>query len=216
MSKMIRTIAAAALGFVAFSHSASAQTDGAGVLASLFQKPQFRTERAAPEQTREIVAAPQGYAPGTIVVDTPNRSLYLIGDNGVAMRYAIGVARAGFEWGGQMTIGRKAEWPSWTPPAEMLKRRPDLPKFMAGGEDNPLGARAMYLYSGGRDSIFRIHGTNEEATIGEAVSSGCIRMMNADVVDLYSRVKVGTRVIVLKDTGRQQAAWATGGKPKFR
>ena len=109
-----------------------------------------------------------------------------------------------------MTVGRKAEWPSWTPPAEMLKRRPDLPRFMAGGEDNPLGARAMYLYNGsGRDSIFRIHGTNEEATIGEDVSSGCIRMMNADVIDLYSRVKVGTRVVVLKDTD-VRSGWAMG------
>jgi lipoprotein-anchoring transpeptidase ErfK/SrfK len=214
MSKMIRSIAAAALGLAAFANSASAQSDS--VLASLFQKPQFRTERAAPQETREIVAAPRGYAAGTILVDTPNRSLFLIGDDGVAMRYAIGVARAGFEWGGDMTIGRKAEWPSWTPPAEMLKRRPDLPRFMPGGEDNPLGARAMYLYNtAGRDSIFRIHGTNEEATIGEAVSSGCIRMMNADVVDLYSRVKVGTRVIVLKDTGRREAAWAMSSKPKF-
>jgi lipoprotein-anchoring transpeptidase ErfK/SrfK len=214
MTNVIRTIAAAALGFAALTGAASAQ-DNSSVLGALFQKPDFRTERAAPAETRQVVVAPRGYAAGTIVVDTTNRALFLVGDDGVAMRYAIGVARAGFEWGGEMTVGRKAEWPSWTPPAEMLKRRPDLPRFMAGGEDNPLGARAMYLYtSAGRDSIFRIHGTNEEATIGEAVSSGCIRMMNADVVDLYSRVKVGTRVVVLRDTSRQQA-WAVGGKARF-
>jgi len=130
------------------------------------------------------------------------------------MRYAIGVARAGFEWGGDMRVGRKAEWPAWTPPAEMLKRRPDLPKFMKGGEDNPLGARALYLYTAaGKDSIFRIHGTNEEATIGEAVSSGCIRMMNDDVVDLYSRVRVGTRVVVLRDNAN--ANWAIAKRSKF-
>ena len=209
-------IIAAAVGLGAFSTPAWAQSDSSSVFAALFQTPSFRTERAAPQASREVVAAPAGYAPGMIVVDTPNRALFLIGDNGTAMRYMIGVARAGFEWGGDMTIGRKAEWPSWTPPAEMLKRRPDLPRFMAGGEDNPLGARAMYLYNAsGRDSIFRIHGTNEESTIGEAVSSGCIRMMNDDVVDLYSRVRVGTRVLVLRDNGRRQAAWAIGAKPKF-
>ncbi|WP_342361161.1 L,D-transpeptidase [Terrarubrum flagellatum] len=215
MFNHFKTIAAAAaLGLAAFASPASAQ-EGSSLLASLFQKPDFRTQRAAPAQTREVVAAPQGYAAGTILVDTPNRALYLIGDNGTAMRYAIGVARAGFEWGGDMHIGRKAEWPSWTPPAEMLKRRPDLPKFMAGGEANPLGARAMYLYNAsGSDSIFRIHGTNEEETIGEAVSSGCIRMMNNDVIDLYSRVKVGTRVVVLRD-GRNGSAWAMAKRSKF-
>lgn len=216
MINQLKTIAAiAAVAFVGAASSASAQ-DSTSPLAALFQKPDFRTERAAPAQTRQVVAAPQGYSAGTIVVDTPNRSLYLIGDNGVAMRYAIGVARAGFEWGGDMHVGRKAEWPSWTPPAEMLKRRPDLPKFMAGGEDNPLGARAMYLYNAaGKDSIFRIHGTNEEATIGEAVSSGCIRMMNNDVVDLYSRVKVGTRVVVLRDAPRSSSSWAMAKRSKF-
>ncbi|MBN9063548.1 MAG: hypothetical protein BGP06_03385 [Rhizobiales bacterium 65-9] len=209
----LKTIAAAA-AFTLAAIAPAAALDNSSVLGALFQQPDFRTERAAPAETRELVAAPQGYGPGTILVDTPNRHLYLVGDNGQAMRYAIGVARAGFEWGGDMRVGRKAEWPAWTPPAEMLKRRPDLPKFMKGGEDNPLGARALYLYTAaGKDSIFRIHGTNEEATIGEAVSSGCIRMMNDDVVDLYSRVRVGTRVVVLRDNAN--ANWAIAKRSKF-
>ncbi len=130
---------------------------------------------------------------GTIVVDTPNRFLYLVIGNGRAVRYGIGVGRPGFEWAGVKTVSRKAEWPGWTPPPEMLKRRPDLPRFMEGGPENPLGARALYLGS----SLYRIHGTNEPHTIGQNVSSGCIRMMNDDVVDLYDRVRVGTRVIVI-------------------
>jgi lipoprotein-anchoring transpeptidase ErfK/SrfK len=169
-----------------------ASAGDSSLLGSLLQPTEMRTERAAPETTRELVAAPAGYAAGTILVDTPNRALYLIGDKGEAIRYRIGVARAGFEWGGRMTIGRKAEWPSWTPPAEMLKRRPDLPRYMPGGPENPLGARAMYLGS----SLYRIHGSNEPETIGQAVSSGCIRMLNDDVVDLYSRATVGAQVIV--------------------
>ncbi|WP_424361853.1 L,D-transpeptidase [Methylocystis parvus] len=130
--------------------------------------------------------------PGTIVVDTPNKFLYLVHGRGRATRYGIGVGRPGFEWSGVKTISRKAEWPDWTPPSEMLARRPDLPRHMEGGPANPLGARAMYL--GG--SLYRIHGTNEPHTIGQNVSSGCIRMMNDDVVDLYNRVPVGTRVVV--------------------
>jgi lipoprotein-anchoring transpeptidase ErfK/SrfK len=133
------------------------------------------------------------YAPGTIVVDTPNKFLYLVRPGGRALRYGIGVGRPGFEWAGIKTISRKAEWPGWTPPPEMLLRRPDLPRHMDGGPGNPLGARALYLGS----SMYRIHGTNEPETIGRNVSSGCIRMMNEDVTDLYDRVRVGTRVIVL-------------------
>lgn len=132
-------------------------------------------------------------APGTIVIDTPNRFLYLVQGNGRAMRYGIGVGRPGFTWSGVKHISQKREWPSWTPPDEMLRRRPDLPRFMEGGPENPLGARAMYLGS----SLYRIHGSNEPWTIGHAVSSGCIRMRNEDVIDLYGRVKVGTRVIVI-------------------
>ena len=130
---------------------------------------------------------------GTIIVDTPSRFLYSVLGNGRALRYGIGVGRPGFEWAGVKTVSRKAEWPGWTPPPEMLKRRPDLPRHMDGGPDNPLGARALYLGS----SMYRIHGTNEPHTIGQNVSSGCIRMMNEDVVDLYEKAKVGTRVIVI-------------------
>jgi lipoprotein-anchoring transpeptidase ErfK/SrfK len=142
---------------------------------------------------REVVAF-SGYSAGTIVVSTSERRLYYVLGNGTAIRYGIGVGRPGFTWAGTKTVARKAEWPDWTPPAQMLKRRPDLPRHMVGGEANPLGARAMYL--GG--TLYRIHGSNEPETIGTAVSSGCIRMTNADVIDLYDRVRVGTRVVVLR------------------
>jgi lipoprotein-anchoring transpeptidase ErfK/SrfK len=132
-------------------------------------------------------------APGTIVIDTPNHFLYLVEANGRAMRYGIGVGRPGFTWSGTHNISVKKEWPDWVPPKEMLARQPSLPHFMAGGPNNPLGARAMYLGS----TLYRIHGSNEPWTIGHNVSSGCIRLRNADVIDLYSRVKVGTKVIVL-------------------
>ncbi|HWZ37002.1 MAG TPA: L,D-transpeptidase [Bradyrhizobium sp.] len=130
---------------------------------------------------------------GTIVIDTPNKFLYLVQSDGRALRYGIGVGRPGFAWSGTKTISAKKEWPDWTPPPEMLARRPDLPRHMVGGPENPLGARAMYLGS----SLYRIHGSNEPWTIGTNVSSGCIRMRNQDVIDLYGRVNVGTRVIVL-------------------
>ena len=131
--------------------------------------------------------------PGTIIIDTPHRFLFLVEAGGVARRYGIGVGRPGFAWAGVKEITAKREWPDWRPPPEMLARRPDLPTFMAGGPENPLGARAMYLGS----TLYRIHGSNEPWTIGGAVSSGCIRMRNEDVIDLYGRVKVGTRVIVI-------------------
>jgi lipoprotein-anchoring transpeptidase ErfK/SrfK len=130
---------------------------------------------------------------GTVVIDTPNKFLYLVEGGGRALRYGIGVGRPGFTWSGVKTISAKREWPDWTPPPEMLVRRPDLPRHMEGGPENPLGARAMYLGS----SLYRIHGSNEPWTIGTNVSSGCIRMRNEDVIDLYGRVNVGTRVIVL-------------------
>jgi lipoprotein-anchoring transpeptidase ErfK/SrfK len=132
------------------------------------------------------------YSPGTIVVNTAERRLYLVLANGEALRYGIGVGRDGFRWGGVHRITAKKEWPSWTPPSQMLARRPDLPRHMAGGIDNPLGARAMYLGS----TLYRIHGSNEPETIGQAVSSGCFRMTNEDVTDLYGRVSVGTTVVV--------------------
>ena len=146
-----------------------------------------------PRYLPQTVSYDGKHAPGTIVIDTPNKFLYLVEDGGKAMRYGIGVGRDGFRWAGVKNITRKAEWPDWTPPPEMLQRRPDLPRHMAGGPENPLGARAMYLGS----SLYRIHGSNEPWTIGTAVSSGCIRMRNGDVIDLYGRVKVGTKVVVI-------------------
>ena len=142
---------------------------------------------------RQIVNYATREAPGTIIIDTPNTYLYLVMGHGQAMRYGIGVGRDGFTWSGVQSITKKAEWPDWTPPPEMIARQPYLPRQMAGGPGNPLGARAMYL--GG--TVYRIHGTNAPGTIGTRVSSGCIRLTNEDVADLYSRVNVGTRVVVL-------------------
>jgi lipoprotein-anchoring transpeptidase ErfK/SrfK len=143
---------------------------------------------------REEVAYAGRGAPGSIIVNTTERRLYYILGNGKAIRYGVGVGRPGFTWGGSNRISRKAEWPDWTPPPQMLKRRPDLPRHMKGGEDNPLGARALYLGA----TLFRIHGSNEPETIGQAVSSGCFRMVNEDVIDLYNRVKVGAQVTVIR------------------
>jgi lipoprotein-anchoring transpeptidase ErfK/SrfK len=146
-----------------------------------------------PRFRRQTVDYDGPHAPGTVVIDTPNRFLYLVQPNGRALRYGIGVGRPGFTWAGMKSVTMKREWPDWRPPAQMLKRRPDLPRYMAGGPDNPLGARALYLGS----SLYRIHGTNEPWSIGQAVSSGCIRMTNEDVMDLYERVRVGARVLVI-------------------
>ncbi|RZN25905.1 L,D-transpeptidase [Bradyrhizobium sp. Leo121] len=165
------------------------------------QQPMMREEQAAdptqrpfdPRYEKQLVDYDGKEAPGTIVVDTPNKFLYLVQADGKALRYGIGVGRPGFTWSGVKTISAKREWPDWTPPPEMLARRPDLPRHMVGGPENPLGARAMYLGS----SLYRIHGSNEPWTIGTNVSSGCIRMRNEDVIDLYGRVNVGTRVIVI-------------------
>jgi len=150
------------------------------------------TEPAAAFRRQEVDYSGRE-APGTIVIDTPQKFLFLVEPGGRAIRYGVGVGRPGFEWSGVKAISRKAEWPGWTPPPQMMLRRPDLPAHMDGGPDNPLGARALYLGS----SLFRIHGTNEPETIGHDVSSGCIRMMNEDVIDLYNRVRVGTKVIVI-------------------
>lgn len=146
-----------------------------------------------PKYEKQVVEYPGREAPGTIVIDTPNKFLYLVQGGGRALRYGIGVGKPGFTWSGIKHVSAKREWPDWTPPAEMLKRRPDLPRHMEGGPENPLGARAMYLGS----TLYRIHGSNEPWTIGTNVSSGCIRMRNEDVIDLYGRVPVGTRVVVL-------------------
>ena len=143
---------------------------------------------------RTTVSYPSNHAPGTIVVNTAERRLYYVLDSTQAIRYGIGVGRLGFTWAGITAVSAKKEWPAWTPPSQMLKRRPDLPRFMPGGPENPLGARAMYLGS----SLYRIHGSNEPETIGEAVSSGCFRLTNEDVIDLYDRVRVGSKVIVLR------------------
>jgi len=154
---------------------------------------------------RQIVNYSTAEAPGTIVIDTPNAYLYYVLGGGRAIRYGVGVGREGFTWSGIRSIGRKEEWPDWHPPAEMIARQPYLPRFMTGGPGNPLGARAMYL----QGTLYRIHGTSQPETIGQHVSSGCIRMLNEDAIDLYNRVSVGTKVVVLPDShraARQQPA----------
>lgn len=154
------------------------------------QRPGYQID---PRYLRQEVVYDGKEEPGTIVVDTPNHFLYLVQPGGRALRYGIGVGRPGFTWAGTHTISAKKEWPDWTPPKEMLERQPYLPHHMAGGPNNPLGARALYLGS----TLYRIHGSNEPWTIGQNVSSGCIRMRNVDVIDLYSRVKVGAKVVVM-------------------
>jgi lipoprotein-anchoring transpeptidase ErfK/SrfK len=149
---------------------------------------------------RQIVAYNGSEAPGTIIIDTPNTFLYLVQPGGRAIRYGIGVGRDGFRWSGVQHITKKAEWPDWTPPSEMIARQPYLPRFMAGGPTNPLGARAMYL----GNTIYRIHGTNAPSTIGQRVSSGCIRLTNEDVIDLASRVNVGSKVVVINGDMRAE------------
>lgn len=141
---------------------------------------------------KEIVEYETSQTPGTIVIETGERRLYLVLEDGKAMRYGVGVGREGFTWSGTYRITRKAEWPGWTPPAQMRKRVPDLPAYMPGGPDNPLGARALYIGS----TLYRVHGTSQPWTIGQAVSSGCIRLTNEDVTDLYERVQVGARIVV--------------------
>jgi lipoprotein-anchoring transpeptidase ErfK/SrfK len=162
-----------------------------------------------PALRRQVVAYGTKEAPGTVIIDTPHTYLYYVLGGGKAIRYGIGVGREGFTWSGVKEIARKAEWPDWYPPSEMLARQPYLPRMMAGGPGNPLGARAMYL--GG--TIYRIHGTNAPATIGGRVSSGCIRMLNEDVVDLYNRVHVGTKVVVLPMTQHAPAVARARANP---
>lgn len=154
--------------------------------------PSEAEELLPPEYQRQVVYYRTTEAPGTIIVQTAERYLYLVQGNGRAIRYGIGVGRDGFQWQGLLNVSRKAEWPDWTPPPEMIKRQPYLPRFMAGGPGNPMGARALYLGS----TIYRIHGTNQPQTIGSAISSGCFRLVNADIIDLYSRVPVGAKVVV--------------------
>jgi lipoprotein-anchoring transpeptidase ErfK/SrfK len=206
--------ALAAAALTAFSTPASAMNADNRApffLFSLFSQPQQQVQpQTAPQRyayaadpsrqelfghtSRETVTYTGSHAPGTVVISTSERRLYYVLAGGKALRYAVGVGREGFQWSGVEKISNKQEWPDWRPPEDMLRRRPDLPRYMAGGPGNPLGARALYLGA----SIYRIHGSNEPETIGRAVSSGCIRMHNDDVVDLYNRVKVGTQVVVLR------------------
>ena len=191
---MIRAFALLFAAVTVLAGAGHAQEQGFDLRDILGGGPNFRDGGfggSSPIQ-RSTVNFAGSYAPGTIYINTAERRLYLVLANGQALRYGIGVGRDGFRWSGTHRITAKKEWPSWTPPAQMLRRRPDLPRHMAGGLDNPLGARAMYLGS----TLYRIHGSNEPETIGQAVSSGCFRMTNEDVTDLYSRVSVGTPVIV--------------------
>lgn len=160
-------------------------------------------EAATPSRLRrQVVDFPTNEASGTIIVDTPNTLLYLVLGGGRAVRYGIGVGREGFTWSGVEHVSRMTEWPDWHPPAEMIGRQPYLPRFMAGGPGNPLGARALYL----GNTVYRIHGTNDPSTIGQRVSSGCIRLSNPDVIDLYARIKPGAKVVVLPMSGRRTAS----------
>jgi lipoprotein-anchoring transpeptidase ErfK/SrfK len=157
------------------------------------EQPEAGPVKLSPQFRRTEIAYQTNEPPGTIIIDTSHTYLYLVLSNGKAMRYGIGVGREGFTWAGTERISRTSEWPDWHPPPEMIERQPYLPRFMAGGESNPLGARALYL----GNTLYRIHGTNQPSTIGTFVSSGCIRLTNEDVTDLYGRVQVGTRVVVL-------------------
>ena len=188
-----RLFGALAVGVLALTAAAQAQNYddrfyGGG--------PNYRTTYnpgySASPIAKTTVSYDASYAPGTIIINTAERRLYYVMGGGQALRYGIGVGRVGFTWAGVTKVSAKKEWPEWTPPSDMLRRRPDLPRHMRGGIDNPLGARAMYLGS----SLYRIHGSNEPETIGQAVSSGCFRMTNEDVVDLYNRVRIGAKVIV--------------------
>ncbi|MGP9819640.1 L,D-transpeptidase [Salinarimonas sp. NSM] len=196
--------AAAATAAVVPSLPALAQTAGwySGYMPDEPYDIPFVDPRLMPAHLRLTQVAYEGEErPGTIIVDTADKHLYLVRDGGTAWRYGIGVGREGFSWSGTARVGRKARWPGWTPPAEMRRRQPELPRHMEGGLDNPLGARALYLYEGGRDTLYRIHGTNEPWSIGQAVSSGCIRMLNQDALHLYERAEIGATVKVKQNAG---------------
>jgi lipoprotein-anchoring transpeptidase ErfK/SrfK len=167
-----------------------------------YQLPAQSTKNTPPEFRRTVVNYKTKQYPGTIIIDTSARHLFIVLEGGKAIRYGIAVGRDGFRWGGMADVGRKVMWPKWTPPKEMIDRKPELAKWktgMPGGPENPLGARALYLFRDGRDTLYRIHGTNEPASIGKAASSGCIRMFNQDVVELYRRTPVGSRVLVYSE-----------------
>jgi lipoprotein-anchoring transpeptidase ErfK/SrfK len=191
------------MGLAAAGPLPSYPRNSAALFASVMQDPPQVEESdsavtLAPDLQRQVVNYKTLAAPGTIIIDTANTYLYYVLGDGKAIRYGIGVGRDGFTWAGAQTVTRMAEWPDWTPPQEMIERQPYLPRWMAGGKGNPLGARAIYLGS----TVYRIHGTNAPATIGTRVSSGCFRLTNEDVTDLYSRVTVGTKIIVLANPGQ--------------
>lgn len=204
MLRSSRAVLAAAACFVSFTVFADAANAAQGLFLFDLNRPslndskprpgyKLKKVRLAPEFRRQIVAYKSNQKAGTIIVNTGEKHLYLVLGNGKALRYGIGTARDGFEWSGTHKVSNKREWPGWTPPEEMKRRQPNLPDYMPGGINNPLGARAIYIGS----TLYRIHGTNEPWTIGQDVSSGCIRMVNDDVEDLYERVKIGAKVIVL-------------------
>ena len=206
MKLSIKTIGALVLGAVLITGCTEA---GSGFSPSLtsykaikdgeYRIPAIPTRKIAKKYRRQRVTFKTKYRPGTIVVSTKDKFLYLVEKDGKAMRYGVGVGKQGFAWSGNAKVGWKKQWPTWTPPRAMLKRRPDLRKYasgMAPGLKNPLGARALYLTKGGRDTLYRLHGTPEWWSIGTNASSGCIRLMNHDIIDLYNRVKSGARVVV--------------------
>ena len=183
-AQLFRLYDPAAQGFVAYDTS----------------RPADRYAMPGPQYQAQVVPYSTAEAPGTIVIDTQNKFLYFVLKDEMAIRYGVGVGKEGFGWSGTVKVGAKQEWPTWTPPAEMIERRPELVEYasgMPGGPQNPLGARALYLYDNGRDTLFRIHGTNEPWTIGHNVSSGCIRMLNDHVTELYRMAKIGAKVIVM-------------------
>ncbi|WP_137135611.1 L,D-transpeptidase [Rhizobium sp. FKY42] len=204
-------LALAACAMIGSVDTASAFTRGPQPVATGSSDVTFVAQHREPDEKfqRRVVRLATTEAPGTIIIDTNNKFLYLVEGNDRAIRYGVGVGREGFGWSGIVKIGRKEEWPEWRPPKEMIAREArkghHLPVVQKGGIDNPLGARAMYLYKGGRDTIFRIHGTNQPWTIGLNMSSGCIRMMNKDVEHLYSRAEIGAKVIVIGPGNKQGA-----------
>jgi lipoprotein-anchoring transpeptidase ErfK/SrfK len=202
MNTLCRFAAAAAVAVAASAFATQASANPFALLGFGYSSTDNGNQVRA-DLRRATVNYQTNEAPGTVVVDTQNTYLYYILGGGQAIRYGIGVGREGFTWSGVKTVERKSEWPDWTPPPEMIARSPYLPRFMAGGVTNPLGARAMYL-SG---SFYRIHGTNAPSTIGSRATAGCIRMVNEDVIDLYDRVRVGAKVVVLPAAERHASGW---------
>ncbi|MCX5480182.1 L,D-transpeptidase [Kaistia geumhonensis] len=195
---LARTLIAAVIGTIAATAAAQSATTDARAPLQIGDQPGLvptpEQSLLPPEFRMQPVYFRTTEKPGTIIINTDERFLYLVQGDNRALRYGVGVGRDGFQWSGLLKVSRKTEWPDWRPPPEMIKRQPYLPRFMAGGEGNPMGARALYL----GDTVYRIHGTNQPQTIGHALSSGCFRMVNADVMDLYERVPVGTKVVVLQ------------------